>query len=204
MDDLSIVKKIKTIIEDPENMYVAPFSEPKELMLICDHLEEKNLFLIQQGQENQKQYEQKDRDFQQIRSRTESEFNNLESREREMQNRIDKMEREFDNLKAETLDDHTKIIEESKYLDIKSKAKKILAMFLNKDIKDLTKDQAPIIMLLLIEQKIEQAEEFINSCQSAGTPNENFFVDALRAVKSAIRTQKAINEAAVKREKEDK
>ena len=62
------------------------------------------------------------------------------------------MEREFDNLMAETLDDHTKIIEESKYLDIKNKASKILKNFMG-DNKGPSKDQPPIIMLLSIEQK---------------------------------------------------
>lgn len=64
-----------------------------------------------------------------VKSKAEVEFNNLESREREMQNRIDKTDREFDNLKAETLDDNTKIIQQDSYLAVKAKAKKILAMF---------------------------------------------------------------------------
>ena len=74
MDDLSIVSKIKTIIEDQNNKYIKPFSEPKELSLIFENLEEKNLFLIQQGQENQKQYEQKHREYQMVKHKTEGVF----------------------------------------------------------------------------------------------------------------------------------
>ena len=78
-----------------------------------------------------------------------------------MAQKIEKMEREFENLKAETLDDHSKIIEQSKYLEIKAKAKKILAMFYGKSEQEMTKDQAPINMLLLIEHQVEQAEELV-------------------------------------------
>jgi hypothetical protein len=46
MDDLSISKKLKNIIIDPESKYVKPFEDAKELMLIFENLEEKNLFLI--------------------------------------------------------------------------------------------------------------------------------------------------------------
>ena len=53
-------------------------------MAILDNLEEKSLFLILQGQAELEQYEEKDRDYKQIRSKAEADFHSLETREREM------------------------------------------------------------------------------------------------------------------------
>lgn len=79
-------------------------------MSIFENLEEKNLFLIQQGQENEQQIEEKRREFAAQKKKAEIEFGNLENREREMQTRTDKTMVEFQNLKAETLDETSKTI----------------------------------------------------------------------------------------------
>lgn len=45
--------KLREILEDSEEEYKVPFCDPQELLDIFSALEEQNLFLIQQGQENE-------------------------------------------------------------------------------------------------------------------------------------------------------
>ena len=167
-------------------------------MQIFESLEEKNLFLIQQGQENQKQYEEKNREYNAVKSKAEHEFNNLETREREMQNRIDKTYREFATLQAETLDDNTKIIKPEKYKLIWEKAKKILSMFFgNKEVKQ----SPPVQMLLEIEHKIEAADAYIAQQQMR---NEDEFADTLKNVKKVIKAEKAEEDTKKKKEEDER
>jgi len=49
MDDLNINKRVRAVLEDSEEEYEKPFKDANELMEMIDSLEEKNLFLIQQG-----------------------------------------------------------------------------------------------------------------------------------------------------------
>ena len=46
-------EKLRQILEDSEDEYELPFSEPQKLLDLFSILEEQNLFLIQQGQENE-------------------------------------------------------------------------------------------------------------------------------------------------------
>ena len=57
--NLNIPQKLKDIIDDTEDDYKVFFKTDSELMDIFENLEEKNLFLIQQGQENEQQIELK-------------------------------------------------------------------------------------------------------------------------------------------------
>lgn len=57
--NLNIPQKLKDIIDDTEDDYIVFFKTDSELMDIFENLEEKNLFLIQQGQENEQQIELK-------------------------------------------------------------------------------------------------------------------------------------------------
>jgi uncharacterized protein YpuA (DUF1002 family) len=52
-NDLNIPQKLRDIIDDTEDDYKVFFKTDSELMDIFENLEEKNLFLIQQGQENE-------------------------------------------------------------------------------------------------------------------------------------------------------
>ena len=52
-NDLNIPLKLREIIDDNDDDYKVPFQNAHELMDIFENLEEKNLFLIQQGQENE-------------------------------------------------------------------------------------------------------------------------------------------------------
>lgn len=57
--NLNIPQKLREIIDDTEDDYRVFFKTDSELMDIFENLEEKNLFLIQQGQENEQQIELK-------------------------------------------------------------------------------------------------------------------------------------------------
>lgn len=58
--NLNIPQKLREIIDDTEDDYRVFFKTDSELMDIFENLEEKNLFLIQQGQENEQQKELKE------------------------------------------------------------------------------------------------------------------------------------------------
>lgn len=49
INDLNILEKLKKVLEESDDEYKMPFEEPNDLMSIFENLEEKNLFLIQQG-----------------------------------------------------------------------------------------------------------------------------------------------------------
>jgi hypothetical protein len=67
-------------------------------MDIFENLEEKNLFLIQQGQENEQQIEMKRLEQKETQRKLEGEIQTLEDREREVQQRTEKTMREKANL----------------------------------------------------------------------------------------------------------
>jgi hypothetical protein len=48
-NELNIPNKLREIIDDTHDDYKVPFQKANELMDIFENLEEKNLFLIQQG-----------------------------------------------------------------------------------------------------------------------------------------------------------
>lgn len=48
-NELNIPNKLREIIDDNDDDYKVPFKKANELMDIFENLEEKNLFLIQQG-----------------------------------------------------------------------------------------------------------------------------------------------------------
>ena len=50
-NDVQIPSKLKDVIEESDEEYPIYFDDPEELIEIFSILEEKNLFLIQQGQE---------------------------------------------------------------------------------------------------------------------------------------------------------
>ena len=52
---MSIPNDLKELIEDPNDVYDLYFKNPDQLLEIFATLEEKNLFLIQQGQEAEQQ-----------------------------------------------------------------------------------------------------------------------------------------------------
>jgi hypothetical protein len=59
IDDLNINSKLKDVLDEADQQDDLPLSSVSELMNIFESLEEKNLFLIQQGQENEQLIEEK-------------------------------------------------------------------------------------------------------------------------------------------------
>ena len=50
---MNVSKKLRKVLEDSDDDFKVPFNSPDDLMHLFENLEEKNLFLIQQGQENE-------------------------------------------------------------------------------------------------------------------------------------------------------
>lgn len=92
-----------------------------------------------------KQQEEKNREYNLVKTKAESEFYALDSREKEMQNRIEKTQNETSVLKAETAEDSSKIIKPDKYEMIGEKARDILKQFGRQEIKKET----PVVTILL-------------------------------------------------------
>ena len=70
-------------IDDIDESYDVPFSNPDELMAIFSELEDKNLSLIQQGQEAEQQIENKKKEMIQIEETKERELSELKKTENE-------------------------------------------------------------------------------------------------------------------------
>lgn len=96
-------------------------------MDIFENLEEKNLFLIQQGQENEQQIELKKFEFNESKRKLESEIRSLEEREREVQLRTEKTLREKANIEDQTSDVNNKVISEKTFKIISDQAAAILS-----------------------------------------------------------------------------
>lgn len=128
-------------------------------MSIFENLEEKNLFLIQQGQENEEQIEEKKRNFAKMTMQAEQKLGMLENREKEMQNKKEKTSSEYKNLKSEISNETSKTITPATYEKIHDTTVAILQFFDKKELKN-----APTLALLLeIETRIEQADAYILS-----------------------------------------
>lgn len=199
IDDLNINRKMRAVLEDSEDEYEKPFDSPDELMQIFEMLEEKNLFLIQQGQENRKLLEEKRLEYNTIKQREEFEFGNLENREKEMQARIDKTQSESLVLKASDQDDSTKIIKPDKLVKLVELSRRILGMFQDKQ-RDI-KPQPPVQMLLEIEAHIETAAAYIKNNEAQ---DKDLFGVVLKEVKKIVKNERAEEENKRKKEEEDK
>ncbi len=125
-NDLNIPQKLRDIIDDTEDDYKVFFKTDSELMDIFENLEEKNLFLIQQGQENEQQIEMKRLEQKETQRKLESEIQTLEDREREVQQRTEKTMREKANLEDQTSDVNNKVISDRTFKIISDQAAAIL------------------------------------------------------------------------------
>lgn len=82
--------KLREILEDSEEEYNVPFADPQELIDIFSTLEEQNLFLIQQGQENEQQIEQKKIEQAYHEEIMEADIDGLTSSEQQVKDRMNK------------------------------------------------------------------------------------------------------------------
>ena len=86
--------KLQEILEDSEDEYPVPFADPSDLIDIFSMLEEQNLFLIQQGQDNEQQIEQKKDEYKQIEKNMEKELNGLTESKQQVVERMGKTQAE--------------------------------------------------------------------------------------------------------------
>ena len=118
---LQIPPKLRPLFEEDseDEEYELPFNNPDDLLANFTELEEQNLSLIQQGQENEQQYELKLRELRQIEHETAVELATLKTTVDDHNSRADKIQNERNNLQNQTaqgdqrlMDDYPAIVKE--------------------------------------------------------------------------------------------
>lgn len=186
IEDLNISNKLKAVLDEPDNQNKLQTMQSSALMNILESLEEKNLFLIQQGQENEQMIEEKKQKLIETKHNLQHKFNNLEKRELETLARTEKTKIEFANIKAETVKEDTKTISQATFDHLTEKTKEILGRFGMK--KQDNKNMSLVQMLLELERKIEDANATLTEFQSTEA-NRAVYIKARDSVKTSIRTE---------------
>lgn len=122
---MNIPDKLKDLlmVDSPDQEYDLPFSEPSELMALFSELEEKNLSLIQQGQEVEQQIENKQREKEILQIQKERELGELRQTELEIDARTRKTMNELELLQSKSEESNKKIMDN--YEQIAGSIKKI-------------------------------------------------------------------------------
>lgn len=102
--DVQIPNKLKEVIEDSDDEYPLFFEDTEDLLEMFSILEEKNLFLIQQGQESEQALEAKKYEYKEIKKKFEDEIGTLSTSKNEIKDRIVRTDFERNNLENTTMD----------------------------------------------------------------------------------------------------
>lgn len=109
--DVIIPPKLKDLIDEPDVEYDMYFTAPDQLLEFFAILEEKNLFLIQQGQEAEHVLETKQHDYEHLLKESQKEINILKESKKEIKERIKKNENEKNQLQNTTLESENKVLD---------------------------------------------------------------------------------------------
>ena len=128
-DQFTYPPKLQGLFEDDDDEeYPLPFNDPDDLMNIFSDLEEKNLSLIEQGQEHDELLEKKRKDFYKIRNDLENEIDNLKKSELEVKERTGKTQSEKQTLESMTSEGNNRILSDGSYKRIKETVSQIKAL----------------------------------------------------------------------------
>mmetsp|Transcript_36845 Transcript_36845/g.36474 ORF Transcript_36845/g.36474 Transcript_36845/m.36474 type:complete len:326 (+) Transcript_36845:315-1292(+) len=149
LKSLNIKKEIIDLIEDDTFKYEIAFENPDDLIENFTTLEEKNLFLIQQTQEAEQAYEEKNHLFQRSKKRYENEIKALGGGLTEVNERIGKINGEIE--KDQEIDSRKKIPEELEYR-IREKVKEIYSSIFKGQGKHVESNNSTLYLLSEIEK----------------------------------------------------
>lgn len=124
LEELNIKKEINDLIEDDTFEYVIPFKDTEDLISNFTNLEEKNL-LIQQTQEAEQAFEEKNHEFMRIKKEFEREIRGLENGLSEVKERIRKVKAEME--KEEDFDNDQKAMPAELVKRIRNKIREVYA-----------------------------------------------------------------------------
>ena len=151
LKELGIKKDIIDLIEDDTFKYEIAFKDPDDLIANFTTLEEKNLFLIQQTQEAEQAYEEKNHVFMKTKKRYENELRALENGLAEVKDRINKITGEME--KDSELDNDQKKMPPELVKKIRSKVKEVYAFILAGEGKHVESNNSTLYLLSEIEKK---------------------------------------------------
>ena len=112
---MSIPNDLKELIEDPNDVYDLYFKNPDQLLEIFATLEEKNLFLIQQGQEAEQQLETKKHELKILEAEMNKEVSLLTHSLVEVEERKARTLKESKLMSGATVEEENKTIDVSKF-----------------------------------------------------------------------------------------
>ena len=104
-NDVQIPAELRDVIEESDDEYPLHFEEPDQLIEMFSTLEEKNLFLIQQGQEAEQVLETKKHEYDKLKGEFNYEIGVLKGSKGEIKGRIFKTDAEKNNLQNTTADE---------------------------------------------------------------------------------------------------
>lgn len=163
LDEIKCSDELNRLIADDTFEYKTDFDNPDDLIKNFTALEEKNLFLIQQTQEAEQAYEEKNQELTRIKKKFDKEISGLQQGLNETNERIKKIRKEID---TESKGDN-----ENKEMDpmiinrIKSKVKEVYMSIPNEG-KGVESNNTTLYFLCEIEKKIEEYLQKIRIAES--------------------------------------
>jgi len=151
LKDLGIKKDIIDLIEDDTFKYEIAFNNPDDLITNFTTLEEKNLFLIQQTQEAEQAYEEKNHIFMKTKKKYENELEALESGLSEVKERINKITGEME--KDQELDNDQKKMPVELVKRIRIKVREVYGSIMEGEGKNIESNNSTLYLLSEIEKK---------------------------------------------------
>ena len=124
-NDVSIPNDLKELIEDPNDVYDLYFKNPDQLLEIFATLEEKNLFLIQQGQEAEQQLETKKHELKILEAEMNKEVSLLTHSLVEVEERKARTLKESKLMSGATVEEENKTIDPVSYGQIEGLVQEI-------------------------------------------------------------------------------
>lgn len=113
-----IPKDLRDLIEDSDDDYKPCFENPDQLLEIFAGLEEKNLFLIQQGQEAEEVLETKIHEYDELKEKTDREINLLKSSLTDVEERKLRTVKDSKFMAGSLQDEENKTLDPLIYMEI--------------------------------------------------------------------------------------
>lgn len=149
MEELNIKKEINDLIEDDTFKYNIVFKTPDDLIANFTTLEEKNLFLIQQTQEAEQAFEEKNHEFIKVKKKYENDIRGLENGLKEVKDRIRAIE---DIDKEQSIDNARKTMPKDLEKRLRHKIKEVYAAVFAGEGKGVESNSNGLYMLGEIEK----------------------------------------------------
>jgi hypothetical protein len=149
MEELNIKKEINDLIEDDTFKYNIVFKTPDDLIANFTTLEEKNLFLIQQTQEAEQAFEEKNHEFIKVKKKYENDIRGLENGLKEVKDRIRAIE---DIDKEQNIDNARKTMPKDLEKRLRQKIKEVYAAVFSGEGKGVESNSNGLYMLGEIEK----------------------------------------------------